>query len=94
MSSTNKILAVVDSTGMVWMNPSDVDPMLVGLTPLYTATQVEQALANMERRMKADAEHARATTMLDIEASAEAAKEVEIDELAFSDAMNKLDLPV
>lgn len=94
MSSTNKILAVVDSTGMVWMNPSDIDPMLAGLTPLYTATQVEQALANMERRMKADAEHARATNMLDIEASAESAKEVEIDELAFSDAMSKLDLPV
>lgn len=79
---------------MVWMNPSDIDPMLAGLTPLYTATQVEQALANMERRMKADAEHARATNMLDIEASAESAKEVEIDELAFSDAMSKLDLPV
>ena len=94
MSSLNRILAVVDSTGMVWMNPSDVDPMLVGLTPLFTQTQVEQALANMDRRMKADAAQARATTMLDIEASAEDAKDVEIDELAFSDAMNKLELPV
>ena len=94
MSSTNKILAVVDSTGMVWMNPSDIDPMLAGLTPLFTQGQVEQALANMDRRMKADAEHARATSMLDIEASAEEAKDVEIDELAFSDAMSKLDLPV
>lgn len=94
MSSLNRILAVVDSTGMVWMNPSDVDPMLVGLTPLFTETQVEQALANMDRRMKADAAQARATNMLDIEASAEAAKEVEIDELAFSDAMSKLEIPV
>lgn len=94
MSSLNRILAVVDSTGMVWMNPSDVDPMLAGLTPLFTQSQVEQALENMDRRMKADAAQARATNMLDIEASAEAAKEVEIDELAFSDAMSKLELPV
>lgn len=88
--NNKRVLAVVDSTGMVWLNPSDVDEKLDGVTPLFTETQVEQALLNMERRMENDAAMARAANTLDIEASAAEAADVSMEEIAFATSMQKL----
>lgn len=85
-----KVLAVVDSSGMVWANPSDVDPEGHGIVKLYTQEQVEDAMRGMEARTAAAVTAARKKSVQSVEEAAEDAAESEIDMFTFHSLEQKL----
>lgn len=89
--SRSPVLGVVDSSGMVWVGKDAFDSDSRSATPIYTARELEIALANQDRLMAA-ARGAATATVLDYADSAEDAETQEIDEFAFKATAEMLGL--
>lgn len=92
IATTRKALAVVDSTGMVWMNPSDVDPLNKEVTVLYTQEALEEAMMLWQRKQDADRFLRRAASApTDYHEAGLDAETPPSDEITFSNAVQQFD---